>query len=94
MAAPVRTKHDTATEAFAIDYGADYLDTGETIVTSTWTVPTGLTKVAESKTTTVAKVLISGGTVGQIYEITNTIATNTSPPRNPSECIRILITEC
>lgn len=94
MASPVRTKHATATESFGIDYATDYLDTGETIVTSTWTVPAGITKLAESFTTTVTKIVLSGGTVGTIYEITNTITTNTSPPRNPSECIRILITQC
>lgn len=94
MAAPVRTKKAAADEAFAIDYGAEYLDTGETLISSTWIVPSGLTKLAESFTSTVAKVLISGGTVGTIYELVNDIETSTSPPRNPGECLRILITEC
>lgn len=40
---------------------------GDTLATATWTLPTGLTKAAETNTTTVAKVKISGGTAGESY---------------------------
>lgn len=47
----------------------------DTIATSTWTVPTGITKASESNTTTTATVWISGGTAGTSYEIVNRIVT-------------------
>lgn len=47
----------------------------DTIATSTFTVPSGLGKVAESNTTTTATVKLSGGTLGEIYSVTNRITT-------------------
>lgn len=47
----------------------------DTIVTSTWTVETGLTKDSISNTTTTATVWLSGGTVDETYEVVNTIVT-------------------
>jgi len=47
----------------------------DTIATSAWTVPTGLTKTTDSKTTTGATVWLSGGTEGEEYLITNLITT-------------------
>lgn len=47
----------------------------DTIATSTWTVPAGITKDSESNTTTVAKVWLSGGTDGQTYALLNRITT-------------------
>lgn len=62
-----------------LDYKRDWLDWltpfGDTIVTSTWIVPTGLTKTNESNTTTTATVWLSGGTVGSSYTVTNRIVT-------------------
>lgn len=68
-----KTKDPAAT----LDFGwlwAPWL-AGDTIVTSTWTVPADLTKVSESNTTTTATVWISGGTVGQVYTLVNHITT-------------------
>ncbi len=64
---------------FTIDW-APFLDPdGDTISTaadgSTWTVPTGITKEAESKSTKTTTIWLSGGTVGQTYDIVNTIKT-------------------
>ena len=54
---------------------ADLLD-GDTISTSDWDVPTGLTETATSSNTdTVAKVWLGGGTAGTTYEVSNTIVT-------------------
>lgn len=47
----------------------------DTIATSTWTVPTGLTKGADSHTTTQTLVWLSGGTDGEHYRVTNHIVT-------------------
>jgi hypothetical protein len=65
-----------------LDYGFNWAPTskswllpGDTIVSSTWIVPAGLTSPANSFTTTTTTVRIVGGTVGVIYVITNRITT-------------------
>lgn len=61
-----------------VDYERDWslwMAAGDTIVTSTWIVPTGLTKTDESNTTTTATVWLSGGAVGETYRVTNRIVT-------------------
>jgi hypothetical protein len=55
---------------------ADWLAAGETIVTSTWVVPTGVVGGATSSTTTTATTWISGGVDGTTYEITNHVVTS------------------
>lgn len=47
----------------------------DTIDTSTWTVPDGLTLDSSTETTTAATAWLSGGTVGTTYEVVNTIVT-------------------
>ena len=62
-----------------LDYTIDWTkwldEVSDTIATSTWTVPTGLTKVTESNTSKLATVWLSGGTVGTNYTVTNRITT-------------------
>ena len=60
-----------------LDYELDWTDrlAGDTISTSSWTVPTGITKASDTKTTTVTTVWLSGGTIGTKYELTNRIVT-------------------
>jgi hypothetical protein len=58
---------------YTINWGTFLL--GDTIVTSTWTVTSGITKSNESNTTTACTVFLQGGTSGQSYTITNTITT-------------------
>lgn len=71
------------------DYGWDWQDwlEGDTITTSTWIVPAGLTNVGESGPTIqsdgriTTSVFISGGSLGVTYTITNRITTNSTPAR-------------
>lgn len=58
----------------ALNY-ADWLQQGDSISTSTWTLPPALTLVASSHTTTLALFTITGGVDGQNYEVTNRITT-------------------
>ncbi|GAB3884691.1 phage fiber-tail adaptor protein [Terrabacter terrigena] len=63
---------------YAVDWTA-WLQPSETITTSTWTVPAGLTKAsspAESVVGGKATVWLSGGTAGTRYDVTNHIITN------------------
>lgn len=52
------------------------LVTGETISTSTWVVPSGITKDSDSNTTTTTTVWLSGGTAGVHYTLTNRVTTS------------------
>jgi len=60
-----------------LDYAVDWTAWlgNDTIDTSTWTVPIGLTKISDSKTTKIATVWLGGGTAGQEYTVTNHIKT-------------------
>lgn len=61
---------------YPIDWsGPNGLDPGDTILTSTWTVPTGITKQSDSKTTTATLVWLTGGTNGVEYLCVNHITT-------------------
>lgn len=55
---------------------ASWLDTGETISTSAFTVPAGLTMDSESNNTTSGTVWLSGGTVDTAYTVTHRITTS------------------
>ena len=80
-----------------LDYAADWdvpFDSwlnGQTIASVAWTVPAGLTKGAESNTTTVAQVRLSGGTVGVTYTVTCRITTNTGQIEDRS--FRVVVRE-
>jgi hypothetical protein len=52
------------------------LAAGETILTSAWTVPAGITAGPTSLTDTTTTQWLSGGSMGEQYTITNTIATS------------------
>ncbi len=54
---------------------ASVLTGGDTIDTSTWTVPAGLTSHSEAKTATTTTIWLSGGTEGVDYTLTNVILT-------------------
>lgn len=58
---------------YEMDWSARILT--DTISTSTWIVPTGITKNSDSNTTTTTTIWLSGGTAGNTYEFTNRIVT-------------------
>ena len=66
-------KSDTEVLDYTVDWST-WLDT-DTILSSTWDVPTGLTKDSDSNTTTATLIWLSGGTVGDVYLVTNTVVT-------------------
>lgn len=62
-----------------LDYEVDWsawLAEGETITTSTWIVPDGLTKTVDANTDTTATVWLSGGGAFTAYPVTNRVVTN------------------
>lgn len=64
---------------------------GDTISSSTFVLPDGLTQVSTSNTTTMATIFVSGGTDGQTYRITNRIVT--AGGRTWDKTIRIQVSE-
>jgi len=69
----------------------DWCDEGETIVSSTFEATVGLTIDSEQSTTKTATVWLSGGTAGQVYQVTNRITT--SAGRTDDRSITIRVTE-
>lgn len=67
------TKDPSETLDYTINWSA--LLAGDTIATSTFAVPTGLTLSSSSNTTTTSTAWISGGSWDRTYTITCTITT-------------------
>lgn len=64
-----------------LDYSLDWstiLETGETLSTVTWTVPSGLTKISDSEASGVTTIWLSGGTSGTLYELGIRVITSAS----------------
>jgi len=68
-----------------------WLATGETITTSSWIVPTGITKGSDTYDDTSATIWLSGGVAGGDYLITNRITT--SAGRTVDRTFRIQVRE-
>lgn len=69
------SKDPDAVLDYRVDWSA-WLQTSETITTSIWVVPTGITQNSGSNTTTTATIWLSAGTAGTAYDVTNRIVTN------------------
>ena len=67
-------KDPEATLDYQIDWSL-WLDSTDRITASTWTVPSGLTKVSDTFTNTTTTIWLSGGTVGATYSVVNHITT-------------------
>lgn len=81
------TKEPTSVTEYEIDWSV-WLN-GRTIVTSTWTVEAGITEDSEANTSTVASIILSGGTWGESYIATNHIVASDSEEEENSITIRI-----
>lgn len=64
---------------------------GDTISTSSFVLPDGLTSVSTSNTTTTATIFVSGGSEGSTYRITNRIVT--AGGRTRDRTIYVLVIE-
>jgi hypothetical protein len=62
-----------------VDYTLDYIDefaVGESVSTSTWSVPAGVTKGADGRLAQTTTVTLRGGAAGASDPITNTVLTS------------------
>ncbi|MCC6362215.1 MAG: hypothetical protein IT165_01755 [Bryobacterales bacterium] len=81
------TKDPNAVLDYSIDW-TRWLD-GDTIATSEWIVPSGLTKVTDSRTTKTATVWLSGGVASQSYTLTNRITTTGGRTEDRSFIVKV-----
>lgn len=75
-----------------LDYGFDWsewLQTGETLSSATWTVPSGITKNSQSISNTVSLAWLSGGTANTDYILQCKITTSESRVDERSMTIRV-----
>ena len=70
---------------------SNWLAAAETISSATVTVESGLTKDSQSNDTTTVTVWLSGGTLGEIYEVTCRVTTNQG--RTDERTIGIRVTD-
>ena len=76
---------------YAFDWATNWLQDGETISSHVVTVETGLTKDSDSESSGVVTVWLSGGTVGERYDVGCRIVT--SLDRTDERTIRITCRE-
>ena len=69
------TKDPDAVLDYKVDWSTWLAEISDTIATSSWDVPTGLTEDSDENNETEAVVWLSGGTAGQTYTVTNHIVT-------------------
>lgn len=61
-----------------LDYTMDWsgaLASGDTISTSSWVLPSGITLYAQSNTSSATVAWLQGGTAGSVYPVVNRIVT-------------------
>ena len=80
-------KDSDAVKDYAIDW-SPWL-AGDTITTSTWIVPTGITKNSDTHTTTGTTIWLSSGTDGTDYNLVNRVVT--AGGRTEDRTITILV---
>lgn len=85
-------KDPAATLDYGIDWGAGYLQDGESLSESSWSIfPSGGLAIDSEPpvSSTQATVFVTGGTVGHIYQLTNRIVTDQGRTDERSLTIRI-----
>lgn len=88
MAVADRKKDPDATLDYVWDWN-EWLDEGETLTASTFLTTVGLVISDYSHTTKTATVWLSGGTAGQVYQVTNRITTSSGRIDDRSITIRV-----
>lgn len=88
---PTLTKQPLERMDFTMNWSDVLSADSDTIASSTWEVPLGITSVAQTNTTTGATIWLSGGTDGQSYTLVNQITTANSPSRIYRQALQVKI---
>ena len=93
MAIPftTKTKDPNSVLDYVLDWGTFWLEAGDTISASTWTVPAGITKDSDLNTNTTTTIWVSGGTAGEDYNLLNRVVT--AGGRTVDRTLRIRVRE-
>ncbi len=71
-----KAKDPSGVNVYRLDWSTWLTSHGsDTIASSSWVVPSGITEVTPANTTTTATIKVSGGTAGTDYDLKNTIVT-------------------
>lgn len=70
-----RTKDPDEIVDYDLSWEAQMTADSDTITSSIWIIPDGITKDADYSTTTRTKVWLSGGTAGEQYTLVNRVVT-------------------
>jgi hypothetical protein len=91
----VHIKDPNAIIDWAIDWGQDYLQEGETIQSSAWLVEPqeddGIEVDSSHHTAGTAVAFLSGGVVGNVYRVTNRVTTSSG--RTDDRSITMLVAD-
>jgi len=86
----IRTKAPNSKLDYSIDW-TDWLGSGDSIATSTWDTPEGITVVEENSDASYATIWLEGGTLGESYEFNNTIISDRG--RKESQSLVVVVNE-
>lgn len=75
---------------YAINWAAGYLQSGETLSSSIWTIaPNDMTQNSATSAAGITGITVSGGAAGQIYQLTNRITTSQGRTDERSITVRV-----
>lgn len=75
---------------YSVNWNAGYLQSGESLASSSWTIfPAGMTQTSAANTAGMAVITVSGGAAGQIYQLTNHITTSLGRTDERSITVRV-----
>lgn len=86
----VHVKDPGAVLDYSVNWAGGYLQSGETLSSSVWTIfPADMTQASASNTTQIATITVSGGVVGRLYQLSNRITTNQGRTDERSVIVRV-----
>lgn len=86
----VHVKDPEAILDYAVNWAGGYLQSGETLLSSSWTIfPSDIAQVTASNTATAATITVSGGVVGRLYQLSNRITTSQGRTDERSIIVRV-----
>ena len=91
MSCPILTQDPLDTRLVTVDF-SDWLDTGVSILSVSWSIDSDLTESGSSATSTAVSNYISGGSDGEDYECSVSITTDEATARVKTQrfIIRVL----
>lgn len=87
----LETKDPSEEKDYKVPWGPQLDEFGDSIASSSWIVPDGITKFDESFNANSATVWLKDGTEGEDYPVVSEIVTSSTPPRKLVQTILIRV---